>query len=152
MNKRESLSLGIFLVCLFLLGVVLFSGMNTDMKVKLENGNVISSKVPIHFGLVSVVFLMLLSFVGAWSLQFYISDLSKKISMSKKQETTLAMLEGDTRRMYLFILEREYCLQKDLVYELGMPKVKVSRLLDKLSEKGIVQRISYGKTNKIVAV
>ena len=125
--------------------------MNTDVSIKLENGKVISSKVPINFSLVSVIFLMLLSSVGSASLLYYITDMSKKISLSRKQETSLRMLDGDTRKMYQFILEHDGCLQKDLIYELGFPKVKVTRILDKLTEKGLVKRISYGKTNKIVA-
>lgn len=150
-NKREFLALGLLLVSLFLIGFILFSAMNTDVSIKLENGKVISSKVPINFSLVSVIFLMLLSSVGSASLLYYITDMSKKISLSRKQETSLRMLDGDTRKMYQFILEHDGCLQKDLIYELGFPKVKVTRILDKLTEKGLVKRISYGKTNKIVA-
>ena len=59
-NKRELLALGLLLVSLFLIGFILFSAMNTDVSIKLENGKVISSKVPVNFSLVSVIFLMLL--------------------------------------------------------------------------------------------
>jgi len=45
----------------------------------------------------------------------------------------------------------ENCLQKDLVYELGISKASVTRILDKLSDKNIVERVSYGKTNKVRA-
>jgi len=151
MNKKELLSLGLFLVSFFLIGFTIFSGINTEVKIKLENDKTISSKVSANFSLFSTIFLMVLSAIGGTSLLYYITDMSKKMALSKKQQITVRMLEGDVKKMYLFILEKEECLQKDLVYELGMPKVKVTRLLDKLDQKGLVKRISYGKTNKIVA-
>ncbi len=151
MNKKELLSLGVFLVSFFLIGFLLFSGVNTDVKIKLEDGKVISSKIPINFGLLTTALLMILSAVASASLLYYLTDMSKKLSLSRKQQMSIRMLDGDLKKMYEFILEREFCLQKDLVYELGMPKVKVTRLLDKLTQKGLVKRISYGKTNKIVA-
>ncbi|MEK7486539.1 MAG: hypothetical protein AABZ60_19620, partial [Planctomycetota bacterium] len=135
----------------FLIGFILFSGMNTEVKIRLEGDKTISSKVPANFPLFVTIFLMVLSATAGASLLYYVSDLSKKLSLSRNQQTTVRMLEGDLKKMYLFILEKQECLQKDLVYELGMPKVKVTRLLDKLDEKGLVKRLSYGKTNKIVA-
>ncbi|MFT7615764.1 MAG: hypothetical protein ACI8Y7_000588 [Candidatus Woesearchaeota archaeon] len=32
------------------------------------------------------------------------------------------MLDGDLRKMYTYLLEKEVCFQNDLVYELQMPK------------------------------
>lgn len=151
MNKKESLSLGLFLVSFFLIGFVVFSGINTDVKIKLEDDKVITQKIAPSYSLYSTIFLMALSALAGTSLLYYITDMSKKLNLSKKQETSLRMLEGDTRKMYQFILEKESVLQKDLVYELGFPKAKVTRLLDKLTQKGLVKRISYGKTNKIEA-
>jgi len=151
MNKREYLSLGIFLVTTFLLGVVLFSGMDSDVTIKLENGKTVSSKIPASYSLLSVVVLMLLSGIASVSLGYYVSDLSKRITFSHKQETSLAMLDGDSKRVYQYVLEHENCLQKDLVYELGISKASVTRILDKLSDKNIVERVSYGKTNKVRA-
>lgn len=151
MNKKELFSLGLFLVSFFLMGFIIFSGLNTDVKIKLENNKVISSKVPANYGLTTTVFLMVLSAIAGASLIYYVTDMSKKLSLSRKQQMSIRMLEGDLKIMYTFILEREFCLQKDLIYELKLPKAKVTRLLDKLTQMGLVKRISYGKTNKIVA-
>ena len=139
-----------FLVCIFLIGFILFSGVNTDIMIKLEGGKTIVSKIPPNFPIGTTVFLIILSAVAGWAGFYYISDLSKKLSITKKQHFTVQMLEGDVKRMYLYILEKEQCLQKDLVYELKLPKAKVTRILDKLDQKGLVKRISYGKTNRIV--
>tara|TARA_Y100000034_G_C6806385_1_gene362118 strand:+ start:65 stop:526 length:462 start_codon:yes stop_codon:yes gene_type:complete len=151
MNKKESIALGLFLVSFFLVGFVLFSGVNKDITIKLENGKTINSVVPINFSLPVTIFLMVLAGIASTSFFYYITDLSKKISLTKQQRLNVNLLEGDVKKLYLFVLEKGECLQKDLVYELGLPKAKVTRILHKLDEKGLLKRISYGKTNKIVA-
>lgn len=150
MNKKEGLALGIFLVSLFLIGFVVFLGVNTDVNIQFENEKIISSKVPANFSLFVTFFLMFLTVVATLSISYYVSDISKSINLSKKQKFTAQLLEGDDKKLYYFVLERGECLQKDLVYELGFTKAKVSRVLDRLEKKNILTRISYGKTNKII--
>jgi len=152
MNKKEFLSLGIFLVILFLIGMIFFVGINTDIQIQIQEGKVINSKIPASFNLSTTIFLMFLSIIGTWSFIYFISDLSKNVSSNLKQKTILKVLSGDEKKMYHFILEKGECLQKDLIYELGFGKAKVTRVLDKLDQKGAVKRISYGKTNKIIAI
>lgn len=151
MNKKEALSLGIFLVGIFLIGFLFFSSLNTQVTIQLDSGKTITSKIPATFSLINTVFLMLLTAISTFSFVYYITDLSKKITLNKKQRLTTQMLEGDEKALYLFVLEKGECLQKDLIYELGFPKAKVTRILDRLEKKNILTRISYGKTNKVVA-
>lgn len=150
MNKRETVSLGIFLVSFFLLGFVFFSGLQKDVIIKLENGKTISSQVPHNFPLAHSVSLMILSALASTSFFYFASDLGNRLKLTRNQQLTVNMLEGDVRNVYMFILEKGACLQKDLVYEMKLPKAKVTRILHKLDAKGLVKRISYGKTNKIV--
>ncbi|MDP7115632.1 MAG: hypothetical protein QF632_04635 [Candidatus Woesearchaeota archaeon] len=150
MNKKEGMSLGIFLVSIFLIVIILFVGVNKEVVVKIDNGKSIRAPVPRSFGPISTGFLMILSAAGGASLFYYFTDYSKKISLTKKQQVSANLLEGDVRKVYLYVLEHNPCLQKDLVYELQMPKAKVTRILHKLDQKGILKRISYGKTNKVV--
>ena len=151
MNKKEAISLGLFLVSFFLIGFMLFSGINKDIKITLQNGKTVASQVSPNFSVTSTIFLMVFSALAGGSLLYYLTDVSKKISLSRSQHTSLKMLDGDVRKVYQFILEKDEILQKDLVYELGMSKAKVTRVLDKLVEKNLIKSISYGKTNKIVA-
>jgi len=151
MNKKEYLSLGVFLVSLFLIGFVFFLGINTDVNIQIDKEKNISTKVPANFSILTTVFLMILTILATLSVSYYASDLSRNLNLNRKQKLTVNMLEGDEKRMYLFVLEKEECLQKDLVYELGFTKAKVTRVLDKLEQKKILVRISYGKTNKIIA-
>ena len=150
MNKKELLSLGVFLVSIFLIGVVFFIGIDTDVKIQIDNGKTISSKVPANFSIFTTIMLMFLSIISTLSIFYYLSDLSQNLKLSRKQKLTTQMLSGDEKKMYLFVLEKGECLQKDLVYELGFGKAKVTRILDKLEYKKILIRISYGKTNKVL--
>ena len=150
MNKKEILALGVFLVSLFLIGMIFFLGVNDSVNIKIENGKNIATKVPANFSVLITVFLMFLTVIGTLSVSYYVSDLSRSLNLSRKQKLTAEMLEGDEKKMYFFVLERGECLQKDLVYELGFTKAKVTRVLDKLEQKKVLLRVSYGKTNKII--
>ncbi len=41
-------------------------------------------------------------------------------------------------------------LQKELGYRLDLSRVKVHRIIQKLEDKGVVKKIPYGRTNKII--
>ena len=87
----------------------------------------------------------------------------ERIHLEKEKSTSNrnAQIIGDMElngfenfRAYVreLILEKGECLQKDLIYELGFAKAKVTRVLDRLEQKKIIVRISYGKTNKVKVV
>lgn len=151
MNKKETLALGIFLVAVFLVGFIFFLGVNTDISIQLENGKTITATTPSNFSIGATVLLMLLSIVATSAFYYFFSDISKQMSLSRKQKLTADLLSGDEKKLYFFVLEKGECLQKDLIYELKFSKAKATRILDKLEQKKVIVRISYGKTNKIVA-
>jgi uncharacterized membrane protein len=63
---------------------------------------------------------------------------------------TIRLLGGDERKMFRRIVEGDGAvLQKDLVAEGMFSKSKVTRLLDKLEERGLIVRERYGATNRI---
>ena len=96
-----------------------------------------------------VIFLILLTAVATYSFIYIYRDLSRLEDKSKKQKLAGKILEGDELRLYNAILNAKEILQKDLVYESGYPKAKVTRLLEKLERKDLVVRKPYGNTNKI---
>jgi uncharacterized membrane protein len=62
----------------------------------------------------------------------------------------LRILEGDEAKIFGMIVDAGgEILQKTLVLEGGFDKVKVTRLLDRLEEKGLIVRIKHGMTNKV---
>ncbi|MEW5748141.1 MAG: helix-turn-helix domain-containing protein [Candidatus Thermoplasmatota archaeon] len=62
----------------------------------------------------------------------------------------LRLLSGDERAMFKAIMDSKgEALQKDLMQRTNMSNAKVSRVLEKLEQKGVVSKERYGSTNKI---
>ena len=62
----------------------------------------------------------------------------------------LRLLTGDERLMFKTIMDSNgEALQKDLILRTKMSNAKVSRLLDRLLEKGLITKERYGATNKV---
>jgi len=70
----------------------------------------------------------------------------------KKRETylVLRLLTGDERTMFRTILDSGgEALQKDLMQRAKMSNAKVSRVLDRLVEKGVISKERHGSTNRV---
>lgn len=150
MNKREIIYIMLLCVSLFAIAFIFFSNTITKINVVVDGGNPIFVKVPAMFSVLQVVFLMVLTFVGAVSFVYLYKDLSKLEKKTKKQEVAIKILEGGEKKLYNLILDEKEYLQKDLVYASGFPKAKVTRILKKLEQKGLVTKKPFGNTNKIV--
>jgi len=75
---------------------------------------------------------------------------TSSVTEDDMQKLTLRLLNGDERRIFRRIHEAGgEVLQKDLVAEGTFSKAKVTRLLDKLENKGLVVRERYGSTNRV---
>lgn len=62
----------------------------------------------------------------------------------------LRLLSGDERAMFKAIMDSNgEALQKDLMQRTKMSNAKVSRVLEKLEQKGVVSKERYGSTNRI---
>lgn len=67
-----------------------------------------------------------------------------------ERRLVLRLLTGDERAMFRVIVESGgEALQKDLIVKTKMSDAKVSRVLDKLVEKGVISKVRYGVTNKV---
>ncbi len=67
-----------------------------------------------------------------------------------REYLVLRLLTGDERTMYKTIMDSGgEALQKDLIVRTRMSNAKVSRLLDRLEEKGVITKERHGATNKI---
>lgn len=70
----------------------------------------------------------------------------------RKRETylVLRLLTGDERTMFRAITDSGgVALQKDLIQRTKMSNAKVSRVLDRLEQKGVISKERHGSTNKI---
>jgi len=66
------------------------------------------------------------------------------------QDLAIRLLDGDERRMLRVIVEAKGdILQRDLVRITAFSEAKVSRLLDRLEERGLVRRERHGMTNRV---
>ena len=62
----------------------------------------------------------------------------------------LRLLSGDERTMYKAIMDAGgSALQKDLIKTTRMSNAKVSRVLDRLDEKGVITKERHGSTNMV---
>ncbi len=62
----------------------------------------------------------------------------------------LRLLSGDERAMFRVIMDSGgEALQKDLIVKTKMSDAKVSRVIDRLEEKGVVTKMRFGMTNKV---
>jgi uncharacterized membrane protein len=67
------------------------------------------------------------------------------------EQMALRLLEGDERRVYRKVVEAGgEMLQKDIVDAVPFSKAKVSRIIDKLEERGLISKVRHGYTNKIM--
>ncbi|MBN1678509.1 MAG: hypothetical protein JW880_08230 [Candidatus Thermoplasmatota archaeon] len=70
--------------------------------------------------------------------------------LAERDYLVLRLLTGDERTMFKAIMDSGgEALQKDLILRTKMSNAKVSRLLDKLTQKGVVSKERHGATNRI---
>lgn len=58
-------------------------------------------------------------------------------------------LDTEERKIYNILKNNNGIYQSDLIKETGLSKVKITRVLDKLESKGIIERRRRGMTNAI---
>jgi hypothetical protein len=74
----------------------------------------------------------------------------KKVTKENYKEV-MKDFDTDEKTVFEKIIESEGSIfQSDLVGKTGMPKVKVTRILDKLEGKGLVERKRRGMTNVVI--
>ena len=76
----------------------------------------------------------------------------ENIDGEKKREIylVLRLLSGDERTMFRTIMDSDgEALQKDLMQRTQMSGAKVSRVLDRLVEKGVISKERHGSTNRV---
>jgi len=66
-------------------------------------------------------------------------------------EKTLKELDGDEKKVYELISGSDgVVFQSDIVEKTGFPKVKVTRLLDRMEHRGLVERRRRGMSNIVL--
>ncbi len=74
----------------------------------------------------------------------------KQPGPTEEDYLVLRLLTGDERMMFRAVVDNGgEALQKDLIIKLKWSDAKVSRVIDRLIEKGVVSKERHGSTNKI---
>jgi DNA-binding MarR family transcriptional regulator len=84
--------------------------------------------------------------------QFVIKKIKEKSkSEEKKKEVNLSLLDKEEKVIVNLIQESKGTIfQSDLVEKSGFDKVKVTRILDKLEGRQVIQRMRRGMTNVVM--
>lgn len=149
MDKRDTIYTVILALSLFSLSYIFFSNSVTRINVTVEDSEPVYVEIPAMFSLHQMIFIMVLTATGVFSFVYLYMDLSRLSERTNNQKMATKVLEGDEKALYKLILERKDVLQKDLVNESGFSKPKVTRLLEKLDRKVLINRKPFGHTNKI---
>jgi len=90
-------------------------------------------------------------FVGSMLYYFISEKYRKEIKkINKDAESTLVFLESDMRKVVESIVKRDgFATQSEITKDVKMSRVKVSRVVLKLEEKGIIKKVPNGMTNVI---
>lgn len=104
-----------------------------------------------------VIFGLVILGLGFWVLEkrkfFRELERLREVGEVREREKRKGMVShnlfGDEKRVVEFLMKRKSCWMKDLVRELGMSKVMCTRKVRSLVEKGIVEKESFGRENKI---
>lgn len=79
-----------------------------------------------------------------------VSQTDTSVARPELEDLAIRLLDGDERRLVRVLVEAKgQVLQRDLVRITGFSDAKVSRLLDRLQERGLVVRERYGMSNRV---
>ncbi|MEK6887648.1 MAG: MarR family transcriptional regulator [Candidatus Aenigmatarchaeota archaeon] len=75
----------------------------------------------------------------------------QSVKRTKRQPITVKSLEPAEKKIYDIVVDSDAIFQSELVEKAGMSKVKITRILDKLEARGLVERKRRGMTNVVIA-
>ncbi len=68
----------------------------------------------------------------------------------KKKKIDISDLNSEEKKVFNIIREKNAAFQADLIEQTGFGKVKITRILNRLESKGLVERKRRGMTNVVV--
>ena len=87
---------------------------------------------------------------GLGGIGLYLS-FSKNEKIIEQKEYDLSMLDDDEKRVFNFVKEKpDGVYQSEIVEKLELSKVKVTRILDKLGQRNLIERKRRGMTNIVL--
>jgi uncharacterized membrane protein len=143
MIYEKKIIVGMTIISAFVLIVGLSS---FYVQTQIDSGNVCGCIIPIS------LFIPFLASVGLFigsMIYYFLNPVSRPTKI--KRDVVLRVFEAQERKLLELLLDSGgEMLQSRIVSETAMDKVKVFRLIERLSRKGIVRKEPHGKTNNII--
>jgi uncharacterized membrane protein len=89
-------------------------------------------------------------FIGLFLVVLFVY-LFLSVKQNKKEKYTQNLFREE-KKIMKYLLTKKECWTKEISRDLNIPKVRLSRKIRKLEEKGLVKKIPYGNENKIKLV
>ena len=131
----------------------------TPIQISVEGSDVQFSNVPVLFNLMDCVILVIFAFIlGITTMYLVLAEArtdrkieEKGMEEQKRWEHTMKTLKDDEKTTYETIfLEDGLMYQSDLVKETGFSHAKVTRCLDALENRGLLERRRKGMGNIVL--
>lgn len=129
------------------------------IQISLSDDQIVALDDAEYFSYGDVILMVSAALITGMSLMYVLlrsdnADLDLENSSKTAQDVYKTMeniLSGDEKKIYSLIVEAGgELLQKDLIVASGFHKVKMTRTLDSLQNKGLLVRIKYGMNNKVI--
>lgn len=147
-EKKPALATVVLIISVVILAVKLLAP--RTIQIFMEEGQVISIEGGGYFTFTDALLLAVSAWAGGMA-ALYLLYRERKEENEKIIPLVLKMLDGDEKKIYRQIVDAGgEIFQKNLVLESEFDKAKVTRLLNKLEEKGLILRMKHGMTNRIV--
>lgn len=160
--------LGIFLIAFSILLIIILTSIKIDVdrqgeftcELVSKNPSLDMSECPAHksniswlivlaFGIAFMIFVSGVYLILLPRINISVSNFEQKTQEFKRLDA--GKLDEEEKKIYDIIKQKEGSIyQSDLVRESGLSKVRVTRILDRLVTKGIVERNRRGMTNIII--
>ena len=156
-------TLGILLIVFSTILLITLSFVKTDVDTqstflceKVQEKNISMSECPVHKSNISWMIVLafgvgfLLFGIGTYLVLTHKKSIIQEETPVKKIDTS--KLDADEKKVYDLLKTKEggTAYQTVLVQETGYSKVKITRILDKLETKNIIERKRRGMTNLVV--
>ena len=104
---------------------------------------------PIESVVISLISFALVS-IGVYLYLLFGEVTPKEVQKKKDYSKVIENLQGDERKVLEILLERKGIYQSELKEITGFSKVKITRILDKLESRDVIERRRRGLTNFII--
>lgn len=124
--------------------VLVVSGSSLYIQLQIESGHMCGCVIPLY------IFIPFLSSLGLFigTLAYYLLRPTTERKIKIDQIVPL-FLDKDEAVIIKEILKEREITQASLMKRAGMDKVKIFRIIERLKQRGIIEKKPYGKTNII---